>query len=111
MIEIARVNARHSRQNVENNEPRGAIELFHLRADNPQRIGIEEQMQHPDMYEDWSNEPPPFASRNRRIGLDPECHECRFIGAAAGERHQEKDDDVCTEEYVREKRAAAPDRV
>src|SRR5262252_2897516 len=108
MIEIARVNARHSRQNVENNEPRGAIELFYLRANNPQRIGIEEQMQHPDMDEDWSNEPPPFASRNLWIGLDAECHECRFVGAPACERHQQKDGYVCTQKYVREKRAAAP---
>jgi hypothetical protein len=46
-----------------------------------------------------------------KIGVDPKCHECRFVGAAAGERHQQKDGDVRTQEYVREKRAAAPDGV
>src|SRR5262249_2056349 len=94
MIKVAAADTCYPGQHVKNNETSGAIKLFYLGSDNPQRIGIEDQMQHADMDKDRSDEPPPLALRNLRIRLDTECDKCPVISAPAGERHQNEHNDI-----------------
>src|SRR5262250_2571135 len=63
------------------------------------------------MDKNRGNEAPPLASGDFRIGLHTEGPQCRFIRAAAGQRHQEEDGDVKTEKNISEYRAATPDRL
>ena len=49
---IAAVDAGDSRDDVKNYEARRTIKLLHLRSHNPKRIGVEEEVEHPDMDEE-----------------------------------------------------------
>ncbi len=100
MVRIAAVDARNSRQHVKNDKASASIELLDLRPNDPKSVRVEEQMKQPNVNKDRSNEPPPLAFRNFGIRLHTKCHQRRFVGAASGQRHQKKNENIQSEEDV-----------
>src|SRR3989441_8975976 len=96
----AAVDARNSRQHVKNDKASASIELLDLRPNDPKSVRVEEQMKQPNVNKDRSNEPPPLAFRNFGIRLHTKCHQRRLVGAASGQRHQKKNENIQSEEDV-----------
>src|SRR5438034_7351823 len=100
MVRIAAVDTRNSRQHVKNDKASAPIDLLDLRPNDPKSVRVEEQMKQPNVNKDRSNEPPPLAFCNFGIRLHTECHQRRLVGAASGQSHQKKNEDIQSEEDV-----------
>src|SRR5262245_28361974 len=108
MIKIAAVDTRHSSQQIQNDEPGGAVNFLYLRSHNPQRIRIEKQMKQSNMNEDRRDETPPLPSRDLRIELHTERDKSCLVGTSARKCHQQENENVQSEEDVRVCGTAAP---
>ena len=109
MVPVACGGTADARQQVQQQESRAAVQLFNLRADNPERVRIEGKMEESDVKENRGDESPNLTVIDQRVDLCAERQEA--ILRAAGETHHEKDDDIESKDAVGDDGASRPERL